>query len=479
LLAQWHTQPLSEGAYTLRLTVKNSQSEVKVKRRNIQVKAPTDIISPGTVTALATSKLRSNSITLIWTAPGDDGKVGTATTYEIRYSDVTPFNWDKATRISKPPIPQPAGAQEKFTVTGLSPSTTYYFALKAVDEAGNWSDTSNIVTGETTEKSACEPIEFALKLFRGINLISIPVDIEGWRMSDLAYHIGKDSLSMIIRYDHAQGKFTSYLPTFPDSAPANAFVQCGAGYIVVMKAEKEVVFEGNPCESEIAAPSLMPIILSSDEQNTAIFVITGNVRREETGRLLRSARNDIALNGVVVKIRNLRTGQTVEAVTGTLAGDGNYVATFAASSEEFMTRVADELEITAMDKDSRFMITPVTYTLTAHDISAHLLFVPLQLSLPKQSVLLPNYPNPFNPETWLPYQLAEDADVAISIYNIKGQIIRTLRPGHQSAGFYVRRDKAAYWDGQDNSGEKVSSGTYFVTLRVGSLVSTRKMVTLK
>jgi len=480
LLAQWQAQSLLEGSYTLRLTVKNSQSQVEVKRQNIQVKAPTDTISPGTVADLATSKLKSNSITLIWTAPGDDGDAGTVTAYEIRYSDVTPFNWDKATQISKPPIPQPAGTQENFTVTGLSPSTTYYFALKAVDEAGNWSDTSNIATGETTEKSACEPIQFALKLFRGVNLISIPVDLEGpdsrdpagrgWRMSDLADHIGKDSLSMIIRYERTQGKFISYLTTFPDSSPANAFVRCGAGYIVVMKAEKEVVFEGNPCESEIAAPSSMPLVLSSDNQNISVFVITGGVRRKKTNELL---------NEVMVKIRNLRTGQTVASVTGTLAGSGNYIATFVASPEGIMTRAGDNLEITAIDKNDRFLTTPITYNLTVRDISNHLLFMPLQLSLPKQSALLPNYPNPFNPETWLPYQLAQDADVTISIYNLKGQLIRRLHLGNQSAGVYVRKEKAAYWDGLNDRGEKVSSGTYFVTLRADDFVSTRKIVTLK
>ena len=277
---------------------------------------------------------------------------------------------------------------------------------------------------------------------------------------------------MIIRYDYEQGKFISYLPTFPDASPANATVKANEGYIVVMKAEKEVEFEGTTAsekDNENASPSLMPIVLS-DTQSTSVFVITGNVRREETGE---------ALNEVAVRIRNLRTGQTVEDVTGTLAGYGNYVATFVASSEEFITRATDELEITAMDKEHRFVITPVTHTLTTRDISDYVLVMPLHLSLPKQSALLPNYPNPFNPETWLPYQLAEDANVTISIYNLNGQLVRTLLLGNQRAGAYVLKHKAAYWDGKDSFGQQVASGVYFYTLRAEKFRATRKMVILK
>jgi hypothetical protein len=215
------------------------------------------------------------------------------------------------------------------------------------------------------------------------------------------------------------------------------------------------------------------------EANTSIFVVTGNVRREGTGRLLRSTRNDIALNEVVVKIRNLRTNQTVENVTGTLAGYGNYVATFAASSEEFMTRTGDRLEITAIDKDSRFVITPVTHTLTARDISDYVLFMPLHLSLPKKSALLQNYPNPFNPETWIPFHLAYDAPVTIRIYNAKGQIIRILDLDNREAGIYVTKDKAAYWDGKDNLGQSVASGVYYYSLQAGEFTVTRKMVIMK
>ena len=95
------------------------------------------------------------------------------------------------------------------------------------------------------------------------------------------------------------------------------------------------------------------------------------------------------------------------------------------------------------------------------------------------NVLLPNYPNPFNPETWIPYDLAEGADVAIHIYNPKGEAIRQLSIGFQTAGTYRTRDRAAYWDGKNATGEPVASGLYFYTLRAGQFKATRQMVIRK
>ena len=93
--------------------------------------------------------------------------------------------------------------------------------------------------------------------------------------------------------------------------------------------------------------------------------------------------------------------------------------------------------------------------------------------------LLPNYPNPFNPETWIPYRLAEDAEVTLTIYDAKGQVVRTFALGHQSAGAYETRDKAVYWNGRNGFGEPVASGIYFYTLSTGDYSSTRKASILK
>ena len=98
---------------------------------------------------------------------------------------------------------------------------------------------------------------------------------------------------------------------------------------------------------------------------------------------------------------------------------------------------------------------------------------------PPQTLLLANYPNPFNPETWIPYHLANDADVQISIYDINGRLVRQLDLGHQRAGYYINRSRAAYWDGRNEFGERVATGIYFYQLQADNLSFLRKMVILK
>ena len=98
---------------------------------------------------------------------------------------------------------------------------------------------------------------------------------------------------------------------------------------------------------------------------------------------------------------------------------------------------------------------------------------------PKETALLHNYPNPFNPETWIPYHLSKDTDVTITIYAVNGTLVRTLSLGHQDVGIYQTRSRAAYWDGKNEFGEAVASGLYFYTLKAGDFTATRKMLIRK
>ena len=98
---------------------------------------------------------------------------------------------------------------------------------------------------------------------------------------------------------------------------------------------------------------------------------------------------------------------------------------------------------------------------------------------PDETALLQNYPNPFNPETWIPYQLAEAAEVTVHIYAASGVLVRTLALGHQAAGIYQNRSRAAYWDGRNEVGESVASGVYFYTVFIGDFAATRKMLIRK
>ena len=103
----------------------------------------------------------------------------------------------------------------------------------------------------------------------------------------------------------------------------------------------------------------------------------------------------------------------------------------------------------------------------------------LALFVPEETVLLSNYPNPFNPETWIPYQLAEPAEVTVRIYAASGVLVRTLALGYQPAGIYQYRSRAAYWDGKNEVGESIASGIYFYTLTAGDFTATRKMLIMK
>ena len=97
----------------------------------------------------------------------------------------------------------------------------------------------------------------------------------------------------------------------------------------------------------------------------------------------------------------------------------------------------------------------------------------------KRTALLQNFPNPFNPETWIPYTLGDDTDVNVRIYDVEGKLVRNLDIGYQRSGRYLSREKALYWDGRDQLGESVSSGIYFYTLKADAFSDTRRMVILK
>ena len=136
---------------------------------------------------------------------------------------------------------------------------------------------------------------------------------------------------------------------------------------------------------------------------------------------------------------------------------------------EHLNRVSKWLAEARMADDGSHIFTQGIATLE------HL----INTTSPMKTVLLPNYPNPFNPETWIPYDLAEAADVRITIYNIKGEAVKRLKVGFQAAGTYRTQARAAYWDGCSAVGEPVASGVYFYTLQAGQVRVSRKMVIAK
>ena len=135
-------------------------------------------------------------------------------------------------------------------------------------------------------------------------------------------------------------------------------------------------------------------------------------------------------------------------------------------------------EMTVYDKAQNVLRADFT-EIVRFEVEEGAAAAPVIAVLPDDTQLLANYPNPFNPETWIPYQLASSSDVQITIYDTRGMLVRTLPLGYQSAGYYTGRSRGAYWDGHNGLGEPAASGVYFYQLQTDETSFTRKMVILK
>ena len=203
---------------------------------------------------------------------------------------------------------------------------------------------------------------------------------------------------------------------------------------------------------------------------TPVLALRGSIVDEGTG---------VSKAGLHVKVKNLSTDRAITTVTG---DEGNgYQLTVVDIETTRAARIGDILEISAQSPDPFIGVQPLRYTVTAEDVKRGLIRLTelVAYEIPTETELLHNYPNPFNPETWIPYRLAEDAFVTLTIYNQTGQVVRTLEVGHQIASAYENRSKAVYWDGRNEFGEGVASGVYFYHLSAGDYSATRKMVILK
>ena len=158
-------------------------------------------------------------------------------------------------------------------------------------------------------------------------------------------------------------------------------------------------------------------------------------------------------------------------VAGALGGDAAAPSAWSLDLENTFTR----------EQVQQWLSEAQQFNLTDANAQQGILYLEQLLAAltPKETALLPNYPNPFNPETWIPYQLSEAAEITLTIYAVDGTVVRTLALGHQSIGIYQGKSRAAYWDGRNSQGEPVASGVYFYTLTAGEFTATRKMLIRK
>ena len=201
---------------------------------------------------------------------------------------------------------------------------------------------------------------------------------------------------------------------------------------------------------------------------------------------------DGSVNNADTKVVAGAVGQSGAAITNPrtdVDGSGTVDVTdlilVIANLDDDVAAPAIDVDLTAMDLDFDRVQEQIAVLLASGDRShaAERALMYLQHLLasarPDVTVLLANYPNPFNPETWIPYHLATSTDVRINIYNAQGILVRALTLGHQTAGYYTSRSRAVYWDGRNALGERVASGIYFYQLQADEISPMRKMVILK
>ncbi len=220
-------------------------------------------------------------------------------------------------------------------------------------------------------------------------------------------------------------------------------------------------------------------------------VTTKNGEIIEPPELANRIFGDLNLDGVVdihdlgiIKARFGQTGQDIADVNGDLLVDIVDLILVAAAFERGAASPAfhsQTLEILTAAEVQQWLSQAQHLDRTDPKVQRGILFLEqlLRVLTPKETALLVNFPNPFNPETWIPYHLAKDADVTLTIYAIDGQVVRRLGLGHQPAGMYQSRSRAAYWDGKNILGEPVTSGVYFYTLTADNFIATRKMLIRK
>ena len=304
-------------------------------------------------------------------------------------------------------------------------------------------------------------------LNKGPNLVGLPLrDSRINRVSDLFALEGiQGNVRVIILYNGGEPKRVNQA-----GDPDDIAITGGQGFILMAQRATTVALsgEGWANDSATAAPQILTGLPVTN--TTAVVVLKGEIVDEV------SAVNQA---GFRVAVKNLSMDRA--AVTRTSPDETGYRLTIVDIETARAAQVGDTLEISAQCFNPFIGVEPLRYTVTAEDVLHGWIQLPALVAyeIPKETELLANYPNPFNPETWIPYRLAEDADVKLTIYDSKGQVVRPLDVGHRIAAVYESRSKAIYWDGRNNLGEQVASGVYFYHLNAGSYSATRKMLILK
>ena len=503
---------------------------------SVEVVAIEDVVTPaGTFEGCAkiqlsfkvtTALVTLRPIEYLWLAP-DVGPIRFQDSQEIVF-DLISYNVVEAPAAEEAPPAEETPAAEEAPAVEEAPSAE---EVAPVEEVPPTEDAPAEVPEEpAAEEPMPEPVVegpgFDITLEPGLNMISIPLmPAEPYTAKSLAEMLGA---TVVIQLDAATQSFTGY--TVADEGDGFG-VDGGKGYIVNTPAGGMVKFTGDAwdnqpepaaeeeapaeevaeepaaeeeapaeevaeepaaeeeapaeevaeepaAEEEAPAEEVAEEPAAAEEEAPAApalatyksawaFVVTSDIQGMDTG------------TAYTLVAENLRTG--VIATENLTSAAKRSSAVWADLNRKSVVEAGDRLKVALYDDRGSIVSGPFQRTVTTMDIRNA--FLSLQLNVgdvqPQDTLLAQNFPNPFNPETWIPYQLSKATEVKIDIYDISGHLVRSLDLGWQPVGAYMTPSSAAYWDGKNAVGERVASGIYFYTLQTSDFAATRRMVILK
>ena len=483
---------------------------------------PATLISIAAPTGLTVSNKTSSGFTVSWTAPTNTSGL---TGYDVRYKVAATTTYTDAGHT---------GTDTSFTFTGLTSNTAYEVQVRAVagSNTSDWSSrvyaatltsTADAVSGLSSEEQLLlgRLLTYDTIIFNELH--NSADDANDWL-----------ELRNVSNVDIAIGNWQLTIQTGTDTAiiplPANTVIPAGQ---VLLITNAEIASAAVVIESFVLPQTEFALILRSP---TAFGDIAGNYFQAEKERP--ETAPELTADTVWERVQATTSGYRAEAwaasthrnglgspgyhpsaLPGDLNNDGVVnIQDLVLVASQFGTTGPSAADLNGDNTVNIQDLVLVANALgnaaaapTAKQPTAALVNTWLQLAqqnapdtvttslpegfsyargiqvleqlaralTPETTALLANYPNPFNPETWIPYQLAKPADVTVSIYASDGNVVRMLALGHQAAGMYKNRTHAAYWDGKNELGESVASGLYFYTLTAGDFSATRRMLILK
>ena len=305
----------------------------------------------------------------------------------------------------------------------------------------------------------------AITLTPGINLVGLPLrDSRVRRVSDLLALNGiGGNVPVIILTDNGDFKAVGRA-----GDPGDIPITGGQAFILTAQQAAQVTIAGQGW-TNVSGVAAAPLVAEVTD-TTPVLALRGAVVDERTG-----AHGE----GFRVTVKNLSIGK---AITGLTTGEAaGYRLTVVDTEMARAAMTGDVLEVSARSANPQIGVKPLRYTVTADDVRRSLIELPelVIYEIPAETKLLANYPNPFNPETWIPYRLASDGYVTLTIYDLSGRVVRTLDVGHRVAAVYESRSKAIYFDSRNQFGETVASGVYFYHLLAGDYSATQRMLIVK